>query len=291
MHFTGPSFDNVCGVLCHSASICAFDRSLVSHLLARAKECYVPSVSSSHALPQKRAVADSRILLDHLSPPPAGMRAPDQWSQEESFLRTGVWCTTALYANQGLGFQKSVLGGSHACRALHKYHADACSYGTSSEQACTKHKEVKKHLLPGTVIGWCHDCEKCLFFAVMTNPESPRSVFDILYTMLPKAPRIVIYDNACNLMHFCLNREPQYFQRTIFLVDAMHFKDHRKCCDDFDAAKYMAIFRTKRNTSLAEQKNAVLRKLENSLSFMTQCNFLLFLRHWIHRMNSLVISE
>ena len=33
------------------------------------------------------------------------------------------------------------------------------------------------------------------------------------------APSIVVYDNACNLHQFCLNREPDFFKETRFLVD------------------------------------------------------------------------
>ena len=40
------------------------------------------------------------------------------------------------------------------------------------------------------------------------------------------APAMVIYDNACNLLSYCLNREPDFFRTTWFLVDRFHWHNH-----------------------------------------------------------------
>lgn len=81
--------------------------------------------------------------------------------------------------------------------------------------------------------------------------ESPNTAFTILYTRFKKgtefrkcmpfictyhfylqihtsytAPDIVIYDNACNLHSYCLNREPKFFEKTWFLVDRFHWPNH-----------------------------------------------------------------
>ena len=36
----------------------------------------------------------------------------------------------------------------------------------------------------------------------------------------------MIYDNACNLHNYCLNREPQYFKNAWFIVDRFHWRNH-----------------------------------------------------------------
>ena len=36
----------------------------------------------------------------------------------------------------------------------------------------------------------------------------------------------MIYDNACNLHNYCLNRELQYFKNTWFIVDRFHWRNH-----------------------------------------------------------------
>ena len=41
------------------------------------------------------------------------------------------------------------------------------------------------------------------------------------------APSIVIYDNACNLRQYVLNREPEFFKHTKFLVDRFHWGNHK----------------------------------------------------------------
>ena len=40
------------------------------------------------------------------------------------------------------------------------------------------------------------------------------------------APKVVIYDNACNLHQYMLNREPLFFKSTWLLVDRFHWPNH-----------------------------------------------------------------
>lgn len=40
------------------------------------------------------------------------------------------------------------------------------------------------------------------------------------------APRLIVYDNACNLHSYALNRDPVFFKNTQFLVDRLHWRDH-----------------------------------------------------------------
>lgn len=41
------------------------------------------------------------------------------------------------------------------------------------------------------------------------------------------APKLVIYDNACTLQVYSLNRDPTFFIETEFRVDGLHFKNHK----------------------------------------------------------------
>ena len=43
-----------------------------------------------------------------------------------------------------------------------------------------------------------------------------------------------VYDNGCNHAHYCLNREPVFFQHMQQLIDAMHYKAHTMCPTSFD---------------------------------------------------------
>ncbi len=40
------------------------------------------------------------------------------------------------------------------------------------------------------------------------------------------APSTVIYDNACNLHNYVLNRAPYFFKDTWFLIDRFHWRNH-----------------------------------------------------------------
>ena len=40
------------------------------------------------------------------------------------------------------------------------------------------------------------------------------------------APKIIIYDNCCHLHNYCLNRDPEFFKHTKFLIDRFHWKNH-----------------------------------------------------------------
>lgn len=74
-----------------------------------------------------------------------------------------------------------------------------------------------------------HSQWRWIGFFLMVKPESPETVFSVLYNRFPDADRLLIYDNACKLLEYCLNREPKYFERTIFLIDRLHAPGHVGC--------------------------------------------------------------
>jgi len=48
------------------------------------------------------------------------------------------------------------------------------------------------------------------------------------------------------------------------------------------------LYQRARNSSLAEQKNRLLRKIETQCAFMKQTTFLTYLRYYLYRLNRLV---
>lgn len=40
------------------------------------------------------------------------------------------------------------------------------------------------------------------------------------------APKIIVFDNCCNLHSYCLNRDPNFFRNTLFVVDRFHWFNH-----------------------------------------------------------------
>ena len=50
----------------------------------------------------------------------------------------------------------------------------------------------------------------CYGFEVMQSCESPRHPFNIFRHRFQKAPQVIVYNNACKLHQFCLNRNQEH---------------------------------------------------------------------------------
>jgi hypothetical protein len=122
--------------------------------------------------------------------------------------------------------------------------------------------------------------------AAMANAESPRIVFEVVYAMFEEAPGVLVYDNFCTTHQYMLNREPEFFKMTDGKVDALHSKEHTRCAPDYDSGLYKEID----NSQLAEQKYSGLRHLETMLAYMNQDTCLLFMRHWLHKVNRIQVG-
>jgi hypothetical protein len=103
---------------------------------------------------------------------------------------------------------------------------------------------------------WCQEHECCIGMEVMRDKETEATPFTMLIQQCKAPPQVVIYDNACNLMSYALNREPKFFKDTLFLVDSHHWTtSHKACSTTFNSSNYPKLVS---NSSLAEQKNSRL---------------------------------
>ena len=111
----------------------------------------------------------------------------------------------------------------------------------------------------------------------MDSHESPRHPFEIFRSRFPAPPETIIYDNACKLHQYCLNREPAFFRNTKFLVDRFHWKGHIGCSGGYslDAYKHSAFKEI--NSQVNEQANAGLQRIKGQLAYMSFDNFMLTL--------------
>ncbi len=64
----------------------------------------------------------------------------------------------------------------------------------------------------------------------------PRHPFQIYRSRFTVAPKLIIYDNACKVHQYCLNREPALFGHTQFAVDRFHWRDHVGCSAGYSTA-------------------------------------------------------
>ena len=68
-----------------------------------------------------------------------------------------------------------------------------------------------------------------LWFGSVRRCESPQVPFSIFTSRFRTPPKAIVYDNACNLQVYCLNREPALYKSTCFFIDHFHWRGHVGC--------------------------------------------------------------
>lgn len=169
--------------------------------------------------------------------------------------------------------------------------------GQETKGGCRKYFSTysPKKLTGGIMVAWCSHSVSYGFHCIPVA-EGRNDVFSALYTRWEKAPPTVVYDFACALQPYCMLREPEFFQDTLFVIDAFHAKDHSKCCPssflttycDTDPRLLML------NSSAGECGNSGLGRIRKAVSYMSQDRAIMFCmvflsiwnRHRIRKMES-----
>ena len=144
------------------------------------------------------------------------------------------------------------------------------------QKLCAKYGPTTSKFMPGCMICICLDCDSVLGFHVMPKHESPRTVFEILFTRWRIAPSLVVYDNACNLQRFALFREHEFFKNTHFVLDKLHFYAHARCSSVYNPYKFRELDAL--NTQVCEQLNSRLKVLRAQLSRFSLYQWLFHIR-------------
>ena len=132
---------------------------------------------------------------------------------------------------------------------------------------CRKESYGHPTLTPGIFAIFCpHGV--ALGFEVMQECESPWHPFDILAHQFPRPPKVVVYDNACKLHTYALNREPdQGVQFLLFRLIHIYYLIHLKSVSKFSQGYHTISFM--RNLRLFVSKD----------------------RKWISKVNGLKLSR
>lgn len=138
---------------------------------------------------------------------------------------------------------------------------------------CNKTYKQKGTMTPGLVMFHCLDHNKCLGFIVQDKAESPKMISEVLLTRFETMPEVIVYDTACHLAEYMLNRFPTPCKKTIFMVDAFHYDNHVECAESFDSALYKELLQDV-NSSLAEQKNSRITAMKKTAPWMKARNFM-----------------
>ena len=242
----------------------------------------------------RRLCSDAPALLDRLAPllraraeVPATLRALlgrlVPISQAAFAIETR---DPALYPAPGREPDSSFFPHWRRLRSLPHY-----ARPTSTNEECNKEKAGHPRLISGILLYFCKH-GVCYGYEAMVNPESVAFPFATLFCRFSRAPRVVIYDNACNLHAFFLNREPRFVRKTRIMSDRFHSGNHTACNSGYDLRR-SGLHPELRdlNSEAAEQANSRLVRLKPSLSYMSPENFHLHLRLFLSFFNASKMSK
>lgn len=85
-------------------------------------------------------------------------------------------------------------------------------FGNSKDARCSKEYQGNSRLGSGIVLFWCAKHRICLGWVFLQSAESLEVVYQTILTRFPIIPKVICYDNACNLAEYCYNRAPRLFQ-------------------------------------------------------------------------------
>ena len=135
-------------------------------------------------------------------------------------------------------------------------------------------------------------------FEIMIKHESPRHFLKFLMNRKLNLKKLkgVIFDFACGLHRYCLNREPKDFEFTRFIVDGSHYQGHKKlkrkdtrsgkkahvgCSSSYNFNKYKTYTKVHKdgakNSQGREQMHSILDKLAKSLRQKNYNNFMKYM--------------
>ena len=124
----------------------------------------------------------------------------------------------------------------------------------------------------------------------MHSPESPETLFSFLYSRLPDAVRIIVYDAACKLREYCSNREPFYFKKAFMTIDRFHSNNHVGCpLSGYDLRNFWMA--SLYNTGVCEQTNCILAKLKTSCYYMSIDHFVAFMKWFVAQQNKITLKS
>lgn len=143
---------------------------------------------------------------------------------------------------------------------------------TKDQSSCNKNYKKVNKLGAGVIFFYCVDHSTCIGFIILGQAESPKIITQCLLSRFKTMPQIILYDNACNLSDYILNRTPRPFENTKFYVDGFHYESHTNCSNSFNTSDHPEV--TKQiNTSLVEQKNSKLRFLKRTSPYLRYNTF------------------
>jgi hypothetical protein len=150
----------------------------------------------------------------------------------------------------------------------------------------------KQKFTGGVMAFWCKHLT-CLGFHIMPRAEGRNDVFSALYTYWPEAPKVIIYDFACQLSQYCMVREPEFFKDTLFVIDRMHAAGHVGCSESSFLSHHErtnpSLLHV--NSQAAECGNSGLARIRKSIAYMNEDRAILYCWVYIMIWNRMVLQK
>ena len=135
----------------------------------------------------------------------------------------------------------------------------------------------------GSILQHHQETAFCIIYQLvrMHNSTSLWNIFiGVIKEMKNNIPQI--YDFACQLHEYCLNREPELFKNTRLLHDLFHSIGH-VCGINFESGRVRGLEGV--NTEICEQWNSFLQCIKYTGSHLTQDHFSFLLQFFIALQN------
>ncbi|KAF9471709.1 hypothetical protein BDN70DRAFT_779241, partial [Pholiota conissans] len=174
----------------------------------------------------------------------------------------------------------------HCPEYPHLKHENARDSGGKEKkgEGCQKFysKYGQSRLTGGIMCVWCSH-SVCYGFHCIPSAEGQNDVFSAVYTRWKTAPKVIVYDFACALKPYCMTREPDFFSKTLFAIDAFHAMGHTKCgqaaflntyCDANPELLYI-------NSSAAECGNGGILRIRKPVAYMSQERAIIFTKTFV----------
>jgi hypothetical protein len=123
---------------------------------------------------------------------------------------------------------------------------------SGGSMACSKNFWSKAFGTWGLFFVFCA-CGHMYGFHEILNAEGRKDAYYVLRYLMKEAPKVVIYDFACQLEEYCMARDPEYFKDTVFLIDHFHTYNHT-CSRIYKISAYPVL--NYLNSEIAEQGNS-----------------------------------
>ena len=112
----------------------------------------------------------------------------------------------------------------------------------------------------GGIFTWIYQYGVCYAFHIIPTAEVKNGAFSVLLKHCKVALKVVVYDFARSLQDYCLNRLPEHFRDTMFLIERFHWFFHVFCARSYNLSLYSE--QTYLNSQIAEKCNSALTKIK-----------------------------